>query len=97
MPGPTGAAETKAVGAGAGHSLMAKAQQYEKDNDYARAIETYLSMSTQDTTNVDVLEQVRERGGSFQAPSPWGSQMASSLSPAVCCSQQPWLYSTFSA
>jgi len=31
----------------------------EADNDFARAIEAYLSLSTQDTNNLDMLEKVR--------------------------------------
>lgn len=39
-------------------TVIAKAKKFEQGNDYARAIETYLSLSQQDTSNIDVLEQV---------------------------------------
>lgn len=40
-------------------AIIAKARRYEEGNDYARAIETYLSLTTEVTSNLDVLEQVR--------------------------------------
>jgi hypothetical protein len=57
-PVPAGNAASKQISIAGGNTLMKKAQQYEADNDYARAIETYLSISMQDTTNVDELETV---------------------------------------
>ncbi len=41
--------------------IISKARKFEQGNDYARAIETYLSIGPQDTTNIDVLEQVRRQ------------------------------------
>ena len=38
--------------------IIAKAKKFEAGNDYARAIETYLSITTSDTNNMDALEQV---------------------------------------
>lgn len=39
-------------------ATMAKAKAYERGNDYARAIETYLSLTTDNCQNHDVLQQV---------------------------------------
>lgn len=46
---------------GGADSLMAQGKAYERGNDFARAIETYLSLSTADTNNVDVLQQCWEQ------------------------------------
>ncbi len=57
----TGASSGPAVGGtgGGADAIVQRARKYEQGNDYARAIETYLSVSQQDTSNIDVLEQVR--------------------------------------
>ena len=45
-------------------AIVAKAKGYVKNNDYARAIETYLSLTVNDTANHDALEQVGTGMGS---------------------------------
>lgn len=39
-------------------ATMAKAKAYERGHDYARAIETYLSLTTDTCTNYDALQKV---------------------------------------
>ncbi|KAJ9515621.1 hypothetical protein QJQ45_021684, partial [Haematococcus lacustris] len=46
-------------------SILAKARKFEQGNDYARAIETYLSLSEADTGNVDILEQAWEQAANL--------------------------------
>lgn len=46
-------------------TVLNKAKAYERGNDYARAIETYLSLSTRDTNNLDALEQCWEQAASL--------------------------------
>mmetsp|Transcript_26109 Transcript_26109/g.57041 ORF Transcript_26109/g.57041 Transcript_26109/m.57041 type:complete len:1764 (+) Transcript_26109:195-5486(+) len=46
-------------------SIIAKAKKFEQNNDYARAIETYLSLTTADTNNHDALEQCWEQAASL--------------------------------
>lgn len=53
--GPKGGVVVPAAGA---EGTIAKAKQFERNNDYARAIETYLSLTIADTQNHDALEQV---------------------------------------
>lgn len=54
--GANSAPNSQAVGGP--DSIISKARKFEAGNDYARAIETYLSIGTADTTNLDVLQQV---------------------------------------
>lgn len=42
---------------GGANATIAKARKFEQGNDFARAIETYLSLTTADTTDVDLLQQ----------------------------------------
>lgn len=51
--------------AGGTDAVLNKAKAYERGNDYARAIETYLSLSQRDTNNLDALEQCWEQAASL--------------------------------
>jgi hypothetical protein len=42
---------------GALEAAITKARNFERGNDYARAIDTYLDVSQQDSSNVDALAQ----------------------------------------
>lgn len=55
------AASMPAVGAGGAEAAVARARAYERGNDYARAIEAYLSLSPADTNNLDALQQCWEQ------------------------------------
>lgn len=44
-------------GGGGSDAIIAKARKFEQNNDYARAIESYLSLGPQDTNNMDTLQQ----------------------------------------
>ncbi|MEW5300130.1 MAG: hypothetical protein WDW38_002966 [Sanguina aurantia] len=46
-------------------SVVAKAKAFERNNDYARAIEAYLSLTKNDTANFDSLEQCWEQAASL--------------------------------
>uniref|UniRef100_A0A7S3QV19 Intraflagellar transport protein 172 homolog n=1 Tax=Dunaliella tertiolecta TaxID=3047 RepID=A0A7S3QV19_DUNTE len=52
-----GGATAAPVAAAGPDSIIAKARKFQSNNDFARAIETYLSLSTNDTPNLDILEQ----------------------------------------
>ncbi|KAF5830572.1 intraflagellar protein IFT172 [Dunaliella salina] len=54
---PARGAEAAPVAAAGPDTIIAKARKYQSNNDFARAIETYLSLSTNDTPNIDMLEQ----------------------------------------
>jgi hypothetical protein len=49
-------ASTSGTGADA---VISKAKAFERGHDYAKAIETYLSLTSESTSNLDALEQVR--------------------------------------
>ncbi|GAX77698.1 hypothetical protein CEUSTIGMA_g5141.t1 [Chlamydomonas eustigma] len=53
------------AGGGGADIILAKARKHEQDNDYARAIETYLSVSTQHTDNLDTLQQCWEQAATL--------------------------------
>ncbi len=57
-------------------ATIAKARKFEAGNDYARAIETYLSLTTADTNNLDVLEQVGAGPGG-RGPRVWAAALLS--------------------
>jgi hypothetical protein len=50
-----------AVAGGGLEAAVARAQAYEHGNDFARAIEAYLSLSPADTNNLDALQQCWEQ------------------------------------
>jgi hypothetical protein len=51
------ASSMPAVAGGGLEAAVARAQAYERGNDFARAIEAYLSLSPADTNNMDALQQ----------------------------------------
>jgi hypothetical protein len=50
------------LAAGGSDAVIAKARKFEQGNDYARAIEAYLSLGPSEASNPDVLQQVRAAG-----------------------------------
>jgi hypothetical protein len=55
------ASSMPAVAGGGLEAAVARAQAYERGNDFARAIEAYLSLSPADTNNMDALQQCWEQ------------------------------------
>ena len=51
---------------GGPESIMARAKAFERGHDYARAIETYLSLTTDTCTNYDALQKV-DRAHNFHS------------------------------
>lgn len=49
------------VGAGGAEAAVARARAFERGNDFARAIEAYLSVTPADTNNLDALQQCWEQ------------------------------------
>jgi hypothetical protein len=48
--------------------VVAKARAFEKGNDWARAIETYLSVTAQDSANTDALQRTYMQVGAGAVP-----------------------------
>ncbi len=57
---PPGGNSSSGPGGGGGNAdaIIAKARKYEAGNDYARAIEAYLSLTPADASSPDTLQQV---------------------------------------
>ena len=66
-PPPAGNNASSGPNSGGGNAdaVIAKARKFEQGNDYARAIEAYLSLTAADSPNPDTLQQCWEQAASL--------------------------------
>lgn len=55
------ASSVGSMGSGGTEGAVARARAFERGNDFARAVDTYLSVTPADSNNLDALQQCWEQ------------------------------------